>query len=272
MTFAPAGTTLIERLGTGSVFEVGLVRDSHDRLLIVKRVAPQARGADAENALARERDLLRVAHGAPLPELFSAGADERGSYLLETRAPGRPARHWLEQKEAADGVLWLALARAASRALARLHAWKDAVGPLGIAHGDISPDNLFFSKGGRVTLIDLSSATWRTAPLPAFGGDRGTLPYAAPELLRGESRSSQETDVYSLAATLLALAVGPITHAANEAGRLLEAGSVGLRSDRIEERADLPPGARAALAAALRFDAKERLCSAKELAERLSGG
>jgi serine/threonine protein kinase len=270
--FAPPGTRLIERLGMGSVFEVGLVHDQKGRVLVVKRLAPPARAPECEWALTRERDVLRAARGAPLPELIASGTDEEGLFLLEARAPGSPVRALFDLPERVDSARWLLLARAASSALAKLHGWQDAGGPLCIAHGDISPDNLFFSEGGVVTLVDLSSATWREARSPALAGDMGTVPYAAPELLRGEASSSQTADVYALAATLLAAAVGPITRASNAAGRLLEAATEGVRRDRIEERTDLPPGARVALAAALRFDPAGRLSSAPELAERLSKG
>jgi serine/threonine protein kinase len=270
--FGPAGTTLVERLGVGSVFEVALVRDTHGRVLVAKRIAPAARSTEAELALARERDVLCAARGAPLPELFAAGTDEWGSFLLETRALGRTARSFIESGLLPDADRWLMLARGAARGLARLHAWEDAVGPLGITHGDISPDHLFFSEGGRLTLIDFSSTTWRTAPAPVFARDRGTLPYAAPELLREEASPDQAADVYALAATLLALAVGSITRTEGNAARLFEVATEGVRSERLLQRADLPARARDAVVAALRFDRSLRLGSAKELANELSFG
>jgi serine/threonine protein kinase len=272
MTFAPVGTTLIERLGAGSVFEVGLVRDGGGRISVIKRIAEPARGPDAETAILRERDVLCAARGAPLPELVAFGTDALGDFLLETRAPGSAARRWLDQPKSPDGARWLSLARAAAEALSTLHAWQDAKGSLDIAHGDISPDNLFFGDDGQVTFVDLSSTTWRDGQMPSFAGDTGTLPYSAPERLRGDAGSSQETDVYELAATLLALAVGPITSAPTAAGRLWETATSGVRSERIQERSDLPRRARDALVAALRFDPSERLVTARELVERLSTG
>jgi serine/threonine protein kinase len=270
MTFAPAGMTLIERLGTGSVFEVALVRETSGRVGVIKRIAAAARGPEAERALVRERDLLRAARGAPLPELLTFGTDGLGDFLFETRALGSPARRWLDAPKPPDATRWLALARVACEALATLHAWQDPKGPLAIAHGDVSPDNLFFGDEEQVTFIDMSSATFRDAPAPAFAGDTGTAPYSAPELLRGDASSTQETDVYALSAMLLALAVGPITSAPAGAGRLWEAATSGVRCERIEKRVDLPRTAREALAAALRFEPAERLNAAAELAERMS--
>jgi hypothetical protein len=267
--WAPKGTRLVERLGIGSVFEVALLADEENRELIGKRIAPHARTALGALALERERDLLSAAKSEHAPELVAWGTDERGGFLIETRAPGTGVREFvLEGESAWDATRWLTLARACTRALARLHALADADGDLLITHGDISPDNLFFEAPGRVTFIDFSSATYRTAPKPVFPGDRGTLPYAAPELVRNEVPATQETDTYALAATLLAIAVGPITRATTDASRLFEVANEGVLWQKIETRSDLPPSARYALAEALQFERGSRLTSARELAER----
>ena len=120
------------------------------------------------------------------------------------------------------------------------------------------------------TFIDLSNATFRDAPIPALAQGRGTLPYVAPEIARNEETPTQATDTYALAATLLFLAVGPLTDAATDASRLLEIGTNGLLLDKLDLRADLPKRARAALASALRFEPKSRLASASELARELA--
>jgi hypothetical protein len=267
--FAPEGTRLIERLGVGSVFEVALVRGEDDRELICKRSAPRTKLDSGESALHRERDVLLAAKGACLVELVTWGADERGGFLLEARASGRAVRELIREGPSVDAAAWLELARASSRALSELHALRDEQGELNCVHGDVSPDNLYFEPPGRVTLIDLSSATFRGGSEPVFPSGRGTLPYVAPELARGEMRAGPESDTYALAATLLAVAVGPtITTATTEASRLFEVGSRGVRVERIELRTDLPESARVAIARALRFDRAARLTSSRELAEQ----
>jgi len=268
---APSGTRLALRLGTGSVFEVSLVRDERGRELICKRVASQARLVSGDSALDRERELLAAAKSSHLPELVAWGSDERGGFVLEGRACGAPVRELIRDVEPRFAAAsWLDLARASSQALAHLHELRDDLGSLEFVHGDVSPDNLFFEAPLRVTFIDLSSARWRNAPGAVFRRDRGTLPYVAPELARGECTAETASDTYALAATLLAVAVGPaITHASTDASRLLEVGTRGLRSERIEERADLPKRARRAILEALRFDRASRLASARELAGEL---
>jgi serine/threonine protein kinase len=268
--FAPAGTTLVRNLGVGSVFEVALVEDQRGNELFCKRVAPSARLSSGEAALDRERDVLRAATSPHLVELAAFGSDGHGGFLLEARARGKALRELVgEGRALLDAATWLELARAASSALASLHALRDDRGDLGLVHGDVSPDNLFFDHA-TVTFVDFSSATFRDAPEPVFAGDRGTLPYVAPEIARGEARASAAADTYALAATLLAAAVGPsIVEATTEASRLLEVGSRGVRVDRIDRRSDLPERAKGALRRALVFDRGARLDSSRALAREL---
>ena len=262
--FVPAGFQLIERLGVGTVFAVASVRDAQGRELICKRAA-DARFA---SALEREGDVLRNVKGEAVPQLAARGSDARGGFLVETRARGVPMRELIGQPPS-GAAQWVALARASAIALASLHALHDAHGPMSFVHGDISPDNLFFEPPDIVTFIDFSSATWRQAPAPALSGDRGTVPYAAPELLRQEVRATAATDTYALAATLLALAVGPpLVRATTEAGRLYEAASEGILWKRIEERSDVPSELRSALGEALQYEQALRLVSSRELATR----
>jgi serine/threonine protein kinase len=266
--FGPIGFDLVRRLGRGAAFEVAVVRDVHGRELICKRPA----SADTADAVEREADLLRTLKGAAFPELVEAGTDRRGGFLVETRARGSAVRDLIADGRVLVGAdRWVDLAQASARALAGLHALADDEGPFHFVHGDISPDNLFFEAPAMVTFVDFSSATWRRAPLPAFAGDRGTVPYAAPELVRQEGHATAESDTYALAATLLAVAVAPpLVHATSEAGRLYEAASEGILWKRIEERSDIPQSFRSALAEALQFEPGRRLSSARELAARFS--
>lgn len=270
-SWAPPGMTVVERLGMGSVFEVARVRDERDRELIAKRLAPHTQSTELAGALDRERLVLQIATVSCLPGLVASGSDELGGFVVETIAPGVPAREL--GREAPPFLAtsqWRDVARAATSALAELHALADATGSLGIVHGDISPDNLFVLAPRTATFIDFSNATFRDAPRPAFARGRGTLPYVAPEMARNEGVPSQATDTYALAATLLFLAVGPLTDAATDASRLLEVGTRGLRLDKLEQRADLSEHARVALASALRFEPKSRLVLASELAYALA--
>jgi serine/threonine protein kinase len=203
--FVPNGFHLIEQLGVGTVFAVARVTDALGRELICKRAA-HPRFAPA---LERERDLLGILCGAAIPELIASGSDARGGFLVESRARGSAVRGLIPEGQVRlDASRWIALARASTRALADLHGMRDGRGALDFVHGDISPDNLFFEPPATVTLIDFSSASFRDAREAPHAGDRGTVPYAAPELLRQETPATAECDTNALASTLLDVSVG----------------------------------------------------------------
>ncbi|MET0592048.1 MAG: hypothetical protein ABW133_05070 [Polyangiaceae bacterium] len=265
----PRGYTGVRALGIGTVFEVALVRDGQGRDLICKRPARVSSGVTAL-ALERERVLLAKLRGFAVPELVESGEDERGGFLVESCARGVPLRDIVGGEKKISPRELLGLARVSAAALAELHGATDDHGALEFVHGDISPDNVFFESPDKVTFIDLSSALWRDATSPASPGDRGTAPYAAPELLRQESLATQSGDTYALAATLLAVATGaPIVRATNDAGRLYEAGTEGVLWRGLDECVDLDPGFRAAIAEALQYEQGQRLASSRELAARL---
>lgn len=85
------------------------------------------------------------------------------------------------------------------RLLARLARVMAKVHGLAIAHGDLSPKNIFVSSShehAQVWLIDCDNLTYavRNSSLQLYTPD-----YGAPELLRGEAGISTYTDVWSFA-------------------------------------------------------------------------
>ncbi|MCX6627080.1 MAG: serine/threonine-protein kinase [Candidatus Solibacter sp.] len=91
----------------------------------------------------------------------------------------------------------------------------EAVGALheqNIIHRDLKPDNILFSEGGQVRLIDLGLAAELGPDGYAHGG-AGTHSYMAPETGL-ESRSNRASDVYSLGLIAYELLAGknPFEH------------------------------------------------------------
>ncbi len=94
----------------------------------------------------------------------------------------------------------LRLVLAAAEALAHAHA-------RGVVHRDIKPSNLMVTPEGRVVVIDFGLAVAEgTDRMTRSGAFLGSLPYMAPEQVRGEQAAiDPRTDVYSLGVCLYEL-------------------------------------------------------------------
>lgn len=280
MPFAPpAGSELVQHLGAGTVFDVALVREPTSPggalggAWICKRLTPRVlREPAARAAIAREARALAIARHPALPVLVRVGADGHGPFVIETRTEGISLRELVDGWRARAGgvppLLAAHIARESTEALAQVHAIEDAGGPLHLVHGDLAPDNMIVGPLGQVGLIDLGAARWRGMEADLLTADRGTLPFVAPEVARGEEPPGAAADVYALAATLLYVATGlsPVD-ASEPAAMLIEVGDRGVRVDRIEQIAAFGPEQRRALAAALAFDRGARIDTARALHE-----
>ncbi|MEQ1568172.1 MAG: serine/threonine-protein kinase [Myxococcota bacterium] len=161
-----------------------------------------ARTDDGRRGLAREIEILRTHRHPNLVALRDADPD--GEWLALERVDGASADLWATEGSAGttdqprrsiDEVVDLGLQLV--EVLAHLHA-------AGVVHGDLKPSNVMVTPQGVAKLIDLGVATTAGEKVEGF---RGTLGFAAPELLNGKA-PSVATDVYGLGALLYAVLVG----------------------------------------------------------------
>lgn len=283
---APEGTELLEPLPAGSIFQVALVRDRGE-IAVCKRLLPRVRREPAARAaIVREATALDRARHRSLPPLRRVGSDEHGPFVIEGHVAGASVRAlaegWRARGAAVPGRLVAHLAHAAAEALAAVHelagegghAGGDPhlAGPLLLSHGDLGPDHVILAPLGEARFVDFGAARFAGMDAALETADRGTLPFAAPEVARGEVAPRQAADVYALAATLVFLAGAgePLLAARDDAAMLLEIGERGLPPELCDRATALSSTARDALRHALAFHPGARLARARDLCAALS--
>ncbi|MFO1053687.1 MAG: serine/threonine-protein kinase [Planctomycetota bacterium] len=154
------------------------------------------------------------------------------------------------------------IVRRVAEALAHAHA-------RGILHRDVKPSNVMVTTDGRVVLLDFGLAQAEGShPLTRSGAQIGSLPYMAPEQVRGESVDAR-TDVYALGVTLHELLVlrCPFDGAAPESmrGAILGGDVPALR----EISRSVPRDLEVVCRTAMEVDPSRRYASATAFAEDL---
>jgi serine/threonine protein kinase len=219
-------------IGAGGMGEVYRAWDTRlDRPVAIK-VVPQALsidGAARERFEAEARAISRLTHPR-ISTLYDVGSASIGSatvqYLVMELVDGetlaaRLRRGALPVDEA------LAIAIDIAEALAAAHA-------AGVVHRDVKPANIMLTRSG-AKLLDFGLARLRPSPLAAASarpnagdpatqrtGLLGTLPYMAPELLRGAGTDAR-TDLFAFGAVLYEMLTGSAAFAGESEADLVVA-------------------------------------------------
>jgi eukaryotic-like serine/threonine-protein kinase len=201
---------IIELLGEGGGGRVHAAFDTVlEREVAIKSLRPEV--LNEESFLERFRNeathLARLNHPniTTLHSLFSEG---RNLYMVMERVRGQSLDELLRTRGAPFGVKdSLALINQVAEGLAYAHS-------MGVIHRDIKPANLMITDTGLAKIMDFGIARARGAQrLTRDGGIVGTLPYMAPEQLRGEP-GDERSDLYSLAIVLYEMLAGHVPFAA----------------------------------------------------------
>jgi eukaryotic-like serine/threonine-protein kinase len=156
----------------------------------------------------------------------------------------------------------LRITRDLCRALSYLHQ-------NGLLHGDLKPSNIFVCRDGRVVLLDFGLVSQAGGGigrevLESAGAIRGTVPYLAPERLRGDF-SDARADLFGVGVMLYEALTGRLPFGGARASELLaaqQAGVVALPSHLVS---DLPPEIDLLTRDLLAFSPRERLGHADDV-------
>ncbi|HVZ73601.1 MAG TPA: protein kinase [Polyangia bacterium] len=149
-----------------------------------------------------------------------------------------------------------------SRALSYLHR-------NGLLHGDLKPSNIFVCRDGRVVLLDFGLVSQSRGglgreSLETAGAVRGTLPYLAPERLRGDFADAR-ADLYGVGVMLYEALTGQLPFRGARAADILAAQQAGLVALPSHLVSDLPPEIDRLVRDLLAFSPQDRLGHAEDV-------
>ncbi len=198
-----------EKIGAGGMGEVYRARDEHLERDVAIKVLPSGTLADegARKRFRKEALALSKLNHPNIATVFDFDTQDGVDFLvmelvagenLGERLPGRP----LPEKEV------LRIGAQMAEGLAAAHEQN-------VIHRDLKPGNLRLTPDGRLKILDFGlarllqpfSATAATASLTETQAVVGTLPYMAPEQLRGE-KADARSDIYAAGCVLYELATG----------------------------------------------------------------
>jgi eukaryotic-like serine/threonine-protein kinase len=204
--------SIVERLGEGGMGVVYRARD----LTLHRDVALKFLNIDVlDDRLAREKILqearaISALNHPNICTIYEVGEAEGRPYLAMEYLEG----HLLSQEITSGGLSPEVLVRYGIQLADALgHAHERS-----IVHRDFKPGNVIVTSSGRLKVLDfglsLRMETKVSEDTTQYEGNRppqhpvtGTLPYAAPELLRGQEADAR-SDIWALGVVLYELAAG----------------------------------------------------------------
>lgn len=197
---------LIELLGRGGMGVVIRAEDTTLKRQVALKILP--RQVERGEHTYRLEQFLREARSAAsldhphVVHVYEVGEIEGWYYIAMELLEGGNLQEVVQATGPMDAVRVAQLGADVADAL--YHAHK-----LGIIHRDLKPTNLMLARNGRVKLTDFGLARWDDPndpfTLPTEGV--GTPLYASPEAL-AHKPANEQSDIYSLAATLWFLLTG----------------------------------------------------------------
>jgi len=264
-------------LGKGGMGEVYRARDTRLDRDVALKVLPTELAAAPDRLARLEREAKAVAalNHPNLVTLHSIEEADGTRFLTMELVEGDT----LDRQVAPGGVplpRLLELAIPLADALAAAHA-------KGIVHRDLKPSNVMVSREGRVKVLDFglaklaadaadapagaSQATMQ-APISAVGLVVGTVPYMAPEQLRGEPADAR-TDLFSLGVLLYELATGQRPFGGASSAEISSAILRDTPAPALALRGDLPRDLDRVLGRCLEKDPERRVQTAKDVRNEL---
>ena len=203
-----------DRLGEGGSGVVYRGRDLRlERPVAIKVLADALRDDELAWArLLREARLVSQLNHPHIAAIYDFGEEEGRAYIVMEYVEGLPLADLIPE----GGMPREQVERYGTQIAAAL-AFAHEQGTL---HGDLKGSNIIVTPEGNIKLLDfglgrriprtgMAEVTSSCLPLAEAGSTAGTLPYLAPEVLRGNPTSLQ-TDLWALGVLLYQMATGEL--------------------------------------------------------------
>lgn len=266
---------IVELIGTGGMGEVYLAEDTElQRRVAIKLFARELSGdASARDHLLHEARSASALSHPNVCTVFEVGEDDGRPFIAMEFVDGRTLDTLIATRDLpAERVVRYG----AQIADAIAHAHEN-----GVIHRDLKSANVVITGDGRAKVLDFglastagdddTDAATREVTSAVTGRVSGTLPYMAPELLRGQEADAR-SDIWSLGVLLYEAAVGHLPFTGETAFEV----STAIMSDTAEIPVASSSGLKAVIQRCLEKSPGERYQSAAEVRAALemlqSGG
>ena len=200
---------LVEKIGEGGMGQVYLALDERlRREVALKVLSPGVLSNETTRKRFRNEALAlsRLNHPS-IATIHDFDTHEDVDFLVMENVPGETLRERLTRTALSEKDI-SSLGRQLAEGLTAAHE-------KGIVHRDLKPTNLRITPDGRLKILDFglaktlqeTDADSQTETMIQTGGIAGTIPYMAPEQLRGEP-ADERSDIFSLGIVLYEMATG----------------------------------------------------------------
>jgi serine/threonine-protein kinase len=245
--------------------------------VVVKTVLASIGNQDSQRLFAREARIVANLQHPGIVAVIDFGQVEDACVMVLEYVHGYHLGQWLRFVNETRGNMPVEFAlHVVLEVLDALSFAHGLVGPdgkpLAIVHRDISPANVLIDAQGHVKLSDFGIARMAEDEFKTQEGlFRGTLPYSAPEALRGDT-PDRNLDQYGCGVVLYHLLAGKNPFKGAEPPETLTRVLTHRPPLLSTLRDDVPAGIDAAIARAISKEPAERFASVAEFAQALRAG
>ncbi len=203
---------ILEKIGSGGMGEVYRARDEQlKRNVAIKILSPQSGvSAEIKHVLLREAQSASSLNDPHICTIYEMGVVEGRDFIVMELVEGCPLAALIPPQGLPPRTV---LRYGIQIAAALMHAHDH-----GLVHRDIKPANIVVTPAGQVKILDFGLArlarasgdeeeTLSLASVTQGGSIAGTVPYMAPEALRGEEAEARN-DIWALGVVLYEMAAG----------------------------------------------------------------